>query len=340
MVAAPRLWRLVLACTAGLLGVSSALRLGAPPPGAGQRSVGRRGGSDDGDFDFVMVHTAGKVGSRTLLFSINGTVVDTVSTDHAYPRRMKTHAHVVAMDVLKHLPPDVKKPLVITVVRNPFEQQQSLFFQLISNGRYKDLQPKKALHMTAEDLTAHFEQKVPPDTYSTWFSGGFKGLTGVDFTKHEFDHENHQLFVEAEPGSWGQGGDNGGVKLSCLLLRLEDAHRWEEILKGYLPDLSFVTHNIGERKWYEDLYVDFKKTYRFPPAAVAKITKNHDNWHFYSEEEREMFKQLAVSGPSEDMQKKMGKQQEVCYDDAGELLMFDTGAEGLDADEDDVVTAS
>jgi len=79
----------------------------------------------NGGFDHIMLFAMAKVGSETMKASFNATYVPGTLT--SYPPIVKVHYAEVANDYMQRLPPG-SNTLVISIVRNPIDQQKSLFF--------------------------------------------------------------------------------------------------------------------------------------------------------------------------------------------------------------------
>mmetsp|Transcript_26900 Transcript_26900/g.75174 ORF Transcript_26900/g.75174 Transcript_26900/m.75174 type:complete len:270 (-) Transcript_26900:195-1004(-) len=227
----------------------------------------------NGGYDHIMLFAMAKVGSETMKASLNATYVPGTLT--SYPPIVKVHYAKVANDYMQKLPPG-SNTLVISIVRNPIDQQKSLFFQLLEDGFYPGLKLGQA---SVAQLVEEFPKRIGPSAFSDHWKT-LAELTGVDVMEQQFDFDGHQLLAH-----------NAATNVSVLVLRLEDIGYWQEIMTQHVPNFVLRTQNVGSQKGYADQYEAFKKSYLFPPDALRTI-RSHKHNHFYTTEERNRFETL------------------------------------------------
>ncbi|CAK0880332.1 unnamed protein product [Prorocentrum cordatum] len=142
----------------------------------------------NGGFDHIMLFAMAKVGSETMKASLNATYVPGTLT--SYPPIVKVHYAKVAKDYMQKLPPG-SNTLVISIVRDPFDQQKSLFFRLLEDGFYPGLKLGQA---SVAQLVEEFPKRIGPSAFSDHWRT-LAELTGVDVMEQQFDFDGHQLLA-------------------------------------------------------------------------------------------------------------------------------------------------
>jgi len=228
-----------------------------------------------GGFDYILEPAMPKVGSRTMIFSLGGTPIH--KKQERYPPIIKAHDTGIALDFLKKMPSN-KNVLVVTMARNPFSQQISLFFEGLTNKHMTNhLKWDKAKDMNMKQLSDAFERAISPDSYNHWFSDDLQKITGVNVLNHRFDFNKKHMLVHSHTAK--------NTNMSVLVLRVEDAPEWENIMQSFLPGWKMQTKNQADDEQCADKYEEFKRSYHFPPRAV-KIISSSDHMHFYTKTEK------------------------------------------------------
>lgn len=241
----------------------------------------------------VVIYQMGKVGSSTLLASLN-------ETQHDYPvfhihnmsrqflesskqsnRPIKSRHYWESYYLKKQLEshPDSKWK-VITIVREPVGRNISAFFQNI-NWLFPNLNARLASgELTLDDVIEGFFSTYNHDVPLTWFDEQLNAELGVDVFSRPFDFEQGFTLFERD-----------GIEV--LVLRLEDFNTHAaDAIKQFLGLESFVLtkRNDGGLKSYRDVYDEFRKRVRFPVSYLDRMYDSKYAQHFYRNEELKAFR--------------------------------------------------
>lgn len=211
--------------------------------------------------DRVMLYTLGKTGTSTLHKTIKavcgwGTPYQE-STNKSYHKGLKPQTNAeVARDFLSKIPEN-GKVWIVTLVRNPFQRIPSAFFQTLAVEHGYNVTVQQAVKLFHEYLPTALN--VEKDFFYT-----YDNVTGVDPFSQEnpFEHEAKHMYVQKD-------GEKRRTKL--LVLRMEDIDYWPRILVPYLGHLTLVSKNEASSKWYDDLYQQFQRVFKYTPEEVALI---------------------------------------------------------------------
>lgn len=248
-----------------------------------------------GKFDHILLYAMGKTGSSSMMMSLQLDYVDARSGGvynaeghklDSVPSFVKTHSYEVAMafDATRR-PGNV---LVLGLVRNPFVQLQSLFFEH-TTCCYPDLKWAEAKgRLTLQDWAAEFEKHVSPSQYHDWWSRNFANVSGVDFDELHYVKGKKQAVAQAS----FRGGE---TNVTVVALRLEDIDYWQKTMEQYIPQFVPVPNNMRKTKVYASTLDGFSRQYRYTLEAVQTI-QSSDSYRFYSEVEQNAFEHLAA-GP-------------------------------------------
>lgn len=168
---------------------------------------------------------------------------------------------------------------LVTAVRDPIAR-------LLSQAFYR-AERHRAAHGVdiVRDPAALIEwwegnQMARHDLWSLWFDDTFKATFGFDFRHHPFDHARRSLRYES-----------GRLKL--LVLRQEDDRSGREAELGWLLDRDGVKLrpiNDAANQGYEAAYRPFLESFVAPSAWLDAYYETEVIRHFYTEEERAMFR--------------------------------------------------
>ncbi|TPV53846.1 capsular biosynthesis protein [Aestuariibacter sp. GS-14] len=140
-----------------------------------------------------------------------------------------------------------KKVKIITLVRDPYKRNLSMFFQDISHWIYNYLGSKGADCRTDDNefLFQVFENSFDQDYLHLWFDKEIRRFTGIDVYNRNFSDLGFELYKKD--------------KFEVLLLRAEDLNDNIKIIEEFLGfEISFSSSNVGDNKWYSSLYKDFR----------------------------------------------------------------------------------
>jgi hypothetical protein len=221
----------------------------------------------------VFVYEMGKVGSTSVVNALRDAGLksqDFVSFKHkeAYSISRKESFFVTWVNYFLLR---IKKRTIITIVREPISRNISEFFQALHIAIYEEISVDDKAHMTLDDLLKRtFEKYIRYDHADHWFKNELEFFFDVDVFKEKF-HGNHAII------------ENSRCRL--LILRMEDLSNSNDIISKFVGRKISVTRtgNIGENKWYAEMYKKFKGD--ITPAYVKKVCATKTMCHFYSSAE-------------------------------------------------------
>ncbi len=227
----------------------------------------------------VMLYQMGKVGSSTLKHSLNKFNVDNMHVHRFYfshkerPLSIKDRLQKLKHNYLmnKFLNNKKQEFKIITFYRDPLPRNISSFFQ---NLEYY-FTSKELAHLDYETLVKAFNNSNQiHETPNNWFDLEFKRKTGIDIFKHPFDKEKGYSVIK-----------NGHV--SVFVCTTNNINNLESELGAFLdiPKFKIYNDNVGDQKWYKDLYAEFKKNYQPSKAMIDSLYNSNTIHHFYSENE-------------------------------------------------------
>lgn len=262
-------------------------------------------GLNSGDREKVIVYQMGKVGSSTVVrslqdlnmqvYHIHGlTDFNIERTENIcrqrFPQLRRIHEHILESQYLKkELDKGLKgdnKWKVVTLVREPISRNISSFFEILDMALGYDYNSKlkeMSVEDIAQELTELFVQKhdeYENDRCLTWFDFELKPALDIDVYKRDFPKSQGYEMYESESAD-------------LLLIRLEDLNKCaSEAFKKFLgiDNFQLVGDNIGEKKSYHNIYRKFLDSIVLPESYVDKMYSSKYMRHFYSEEEIEALK--------------------------------------------------
>jgi len=254
--------------------------------------------------DLLLVYQMGKVGSTTLVRSLQAAVPGAhVYHVHALtPTAITRHHRLYQQNFLRgrtiprhHLESVYLRRLldtaeatnkywkVVTLVRDPVARNVSSFFQTLDlyfgvGDKLRSSEPRELVPELQELFRQSYETQrfeFRHDTPLTWLESELEAVFAVDVYRCEFPtHKGYQIF--------GQGN------IQVLLLRLENLNSCaQEAFQEFLGlgDFTLVRGNVGVVKDYRQLYRDFKQSAAIPKWYLRKMYTSRYARHFYTQDE-------------------------------------------------------
>lgn len=242
----------------------------------------------------ILIYQMGKVGSSTVYQSLKAQV----------PQRTIYHFHSIHPEVTnghkannkkfiqagefhrilgtsfqellhKRITDGKEKFDIITLVREPVTRNLSAFFQ---NGyRWIPDFEKKCLEerLDPDEVIERFFAKKEFHTRGlNWLDREMGGVLGIDVYASPFPKDKGYEVFESD-------------NCRLLLIRMEDLSGMSTVVKDFLglEDFELKNANVGNQKYYSDLYKKFKKQIKFPEEYIDKLHKDKYSKHFYTPEE-------------------------------------------------------
>jgi hypothetical protein len=278
--------------------------------------------------NFILVYTMGKVGSMTLMRSLEAV---NVYCRHLHWATAETQAffdrlELVAPAGLSHWNFFVQNRInirrarnalrdaeyaslikVITAIRAPLEQILSHYFQ--SFPLHERVLKTKNLQINAANVRNMIKESV--DLYMANPHRTIADLTrelaqdncdGILFCwlvhnyLHWFDEEFRPFFpTDILAGQLNEGFQTAD---NALILKFEDLSTHGERAVGAYslrPRFRLLRNNIGSEKIYGDLYREVLSTTKFPAEFVDHLCNSPYVRHFYSDEERRIMRKKWIN---------------------------------------------
>jgi hypothetical protein len=227
----------------------------------------------------VIVYQPGKVGSTSILNSLQDCGVSPTYHIHVFDLKEKVldqvflAQHILASPVLYHLVIKRQRPVkIITMVREPISRHIAGYFQigLRDEKQLEQLSPEEVI---ADFLKRQARIKRPPE--ESWFEKQFKPIFGIDIYQHVFPKEEGALTLR-----------QGNVDVLVFKSELGDSQK-ERLIADFLhlPHFRIQRANVGESKWYAQLYNEFKEQICLPEAYVDMMLNSRHVRHFYTDTE-------------------------------------------------------
>lgn len=233
---------------------------------------------DLNNYDKVVIYQFGKVGSMTLL--------------KTFEQYIKTiHLHIFNKTILED------KTIIINISRNLFDRNISAFFHNINNKpkyidiiKYKNTNIKKNeghvfyyknKDKSINNLINYFNDIntniILPDYNKNWYTD-FNNNLNINIFEKEFDlKKKYNLY-------------NISSDIILITLRFEDINNWANILNNiFLQDIKLVNCNLTNKKKIYNLYIEFKKKYRYSESEINYIKNIDFMTYFYSNDEINSF---------------------------------------------------
>jgi len=232
----------------------------------------------DPSHDAIMVYSEPKTGCGSLEWSAGPMLEPPCRVKHGRgTRAIMCHAESCATDFLNSRPSG-SRTWVLSSNRNPFAMRPSALFQEIYG------------HWTTDDIrTANMSALI--DTFHgkygksspRWWTKHFYDTFGLNITAQPFDFEKKFLHVEHV---WN------GRQLSVIIVRLEDSHQWNEILRPFFPKMRVVAANEMAGKGGTVLasrYREFLNALRWTDTELDFNSRTESFTHFYTPGEQRAF---------------------------------------------------
>jgi hypothetical protein len=258
--------------------------------------------------DPVIIYQPGKVGSSTVLASLNQSLHSASTKAEIYHAHHLNHLEQMEADIKSKFPNPQKsleklaidkqlrrqideKPNqrwnVISLTREPVARTISTVFEMLDvifpGWKAKYEAGEWDLHEMQDTIVKRY---VSGPGRGDWYDTQMKPVFDVDVYAQPFPHQQgYEIY---------QGKNHSRL----LLLRLEDLNRvGQKVFSDFLnlKDFELVRANVGEQKEYSDLYRDFKKI-PLPAAYLEKMYSSRYARQFYTDAEINGFYQKWVAG--------------------------------------------
>lgn len=249
--------------------------------------------------DIILIYQMGKVGSTSIEKSLSNTYynVEHVHSFHSpvmyemfngirsakYNNPLKNRiSERISKLIRKRIIKKKKKLKVVTLVREPISRNISMFFQGIhialfelakrNNTRFEENVNKNKLRELFMDVFNH-EYGV------RWFDDEFKKTFDIDIYKYNFDKEKGFSFIIERD-------------IQIMVIKMEKLNELEKEIGDFLNISEFKLHNVnrGGKKWYADLYNDFKNEFIPTIEYVDMLYETKFMRHFYTKKEIDEFR--------------------------------------------------
>ena len=246
----------------------------------------------------VFVFQMGGVGSSTIVSSL---IAAGFSRQYLYHGRnwsgdfnnKDSVVHLHAFDVMKRVVDQCRRTgsldqvVIITLVRELLSRNVSCFFKNFTNPTNQDWyfdKEERILNSSIRELIDAFRERnlKNMERAGQWPKKELSKALSFPVFKRPFDVDNGysiyrgenlpRLFIgqtEKLNNSWG--------KLSEFIDR---------------PSMEMVPSNVGEEKWYGQLYASFKREYRPTNHEIAVCNRTLLMQHYYSREDIEFFQRM------------------------------------------------
>ncbi len=232
------------------------------------------------DESSILIYQMGKVGSTSIEKSLPSSIhIHSLFNNppcfvHLKQRRVGLLSSIEGWvaDGVKRLAIKNRKNIkIISLVRDPFKRDISMFFQNLPQWLYEYTGTHEV--DTREEglsiLIDAFQKTYDYDYALRWFDLELKKLTGVDI--FDFDFDVSKGYLEIHSGRY-----------SILLLKLETISAANGVLNEFCgQEIEIITANSGNKKWYAPVYDDFKRTAFQSDEYVGKVKQSKLYKHFY-----------------------------------------------------------
>lgn len=196
------------------------------------------------------------------------------------PIKKRDHKFIMGKMIsiyLKKIKRDVK---IITLVRDPIARNISMFFQdlhLLLNDEFTG--NARTEYQTGNFFEYFFHKKINHFYFNEWFDKELLKALDINIYNYSFDKEAGYKIIKKD-------------NISILIIKVEKLNQLENEIKkftGY-SDFELVRTNSANRKWYSEIYKNFKNNVKFDENLINKIYTTKFVKHFYSENEIKKFK--------------------------------------------------
>ena len=245
--------------------------------------------------DAIFIYQMGKVGSTTLEHSLPNAVHIHAfySKNHTCPVRLLglrkfSFMHIfyrVEQELLwwyirrvfKQRKKQDKTTKIITLVRDPFNRNLSMFFHDLdaylfsahTNCANTRVKPIPTRCQTTGLLSEVFTEEFNHEYALNWFDNEFYAMTGINVFQYDFDKEQGISRIQEK-----------GIDILCL--SCEKILKNESILGDFVgTTIEIKSTNKAEDKWYGELYRQFKADYILPESISKKVLNSRLYQHFF-----------------------------------------------------------
>lgn len=235
--------------------------------------------------DAVLLYQPGKVGSGTLLQSMQSTNIPAVHIHHLRHRytierlnvEYREEVNVGWNETISYMRKR-KTPLKIIVnVREPLGRMLSWFMQRFGSNDYTvwyddRLRFKNNVYTCMEkELKYDYE-------FTWWFDEELKAMTGIDVYQYPFDKKRGYTRIKKD-----------GIEI--LLLKMEQMSENQDVIGDFIgrQEFKLINSNVGEEKAYRYIYEQIKNEIKLPAEIIKSQYSNERFRHFYTEEEIQRF---------------------------------------------------
>lgn len=225
----------------------------------------------------VIVYQMGKVGSSTLKNSLEENNIPALHI-HRYffknterPNTLKLLPHKLKNRVVFNRFSKGDKVKIITFYRDPLSRNISSFFQNLDvyfkTSEFESLDYKILEERFNKAINLH-------DTPNNWFDLEFKKKLNIDVFKYPFNKQKGYTLIS-----------KGNIEV--FLCVTNKINHLETELGDFLEldDFKLNNSNIGDKKWYKDLYIEFKERYKPTTKMLDTLYGSNTINHFYNDDE-------------------------------------------------------
>ncbi|UOQ87008.1 putative capsular polysaccharide synthesis family protein [Gracilibacillus salinarum] len=251
--------------------------------------------------NLILIYQMGKVGSTSIADSIieNGGQAEHIhsfhhpvmfeqfhdlkSIDYYFPTKSimkyKVYNNVFFKNALLRTNKRLK---IITLAREPISRNIAMYFQGIHfpifeiNRSYNNRSDED---VNFELIIQLFLNKFHHNYGIKWFDNEFNRTFSVDIYDYPFDKEKGYTIINTR-------------NLDIMVIKMEKLNDLEVKIQQFLdmPNFKLNKANIGDNKWYSDLYKRFKKVFIPSEDYIEKLYNTKYMNHFYTEEEIKVFR--------------------------------------------------
>ncbi len=169
---------------------------------------------------------------------------------------------------------------VVSLVRDPVERNVSAFFQNLDQVLPDARERHARGELPTDELRDAFVERYDHNAPLLWFQTQLEPVFGIDVFATPFDTASGFTTYESPTAS-------------LLVIRLEDLPRCGDLaIAAFLGVDGFTlqARNVGNQKWYADLYAEFQREVVLPPEYLDAMYDSAFAQHFYDDRERAGFR--------------------------------------------------
>lgn len=252
--------------------------------------------------NMIFVYQMGKVASRTIqeslatvgfeswpLHNISGNLNDQIFINYKNPgnlnikEKIKVKLSTIKKKAALRILKSKKNLKIITIIREPISRNESFFFQDLHIPLCQ-LNKKNWTWVYQRDNTEAFIDEyfanLNKDHGINWLDNEIKRYLGIDVYAYPFSKTRGYATIK-----------QGNMEL--LIIKLEQLNKYDsKIFNDFLGINNFTlkNQNIGQNKWYGELYKEFKDRVEYPKEYVDSLYSSKYMLHFYTDAEIEKFR--------------------------------------------------